>query len=243
MELNIIYIIFSILFGACFGSFITMASYRLPRNEDIFIKRSHCPNCNNPLKAISLIPVISWLMQGGKCLSCGKKISIRYPLTEIITAFLFLLSYLKFGVSLNTILLDLIIVVCTVMVITDLENYIFPDSMQLSLLVFTLVFIFYNKIDLLQAMLSGFVYFLTFFLSGYLVKLWKKTDAIGWGDIKFVAIVGMLLGTKDLPIFLFTSGVIGVIFGIFWTSITKNKYFPFGPALIVAFLSIFYYIF
>ncbi len=243
MELNGIFIIFSLIFGACFGSFATMASYRLPRNEDIFFKRSYCPKCGKPIGFFSLIPIFSWIFQGGKCSKCKSKISIRYPIIEIITALLFLLSYFKFGVSYNTIIIDLIIVVCVVMTVSDLENYIFPDSMQISLLVFVLLFIFYNGFDIFCSVISALIYFLLIMLTGFIVGKWKKQDAIGGGDIKFITIVGLILGIDFLPMFLFMSGVIGVIFGLIWKKTTKNEYFPFGPALIMSFLFIlfFYY--
>ena len=80
-------------------------------------------------------------------------------------------------------------------------------------------------------------------LTGFIVEKWKKKDAIGGGDIKFITIVGLVLGIDFLPMFLFMSGVIGVVFGLIWKKATKNEYFPFGPALILSFLFIlfFYY--
>lgn len=240
-EFNILFIIFSLLFGACFGSFITMASHRLPLNEDIFFKKSYCPKCKKAIKVISLIPIFSWLFQGGKCLNCKAKISIRYPLTEIITSILFLFSYIKFGASFNTIIFDLMIVVCMIMIITDLEHYIIPDSMQICLLLLSIIFIYNNNLDIFYSTISGAVYFFIIAATGYIVEKWKKKEAIGGGDVKFITIVGMILGLNLLPTFLLLSGMIGVIFGLFWKKITKNEYFPFGPALIISFLSLMLY--
>lgn len=242
MELNGIFIIFSLLFGACFGSFATMASYRLPRNEDIFFKKSYCPKCGKSIGFFSLIPIFSWIFQGGKCSECKSKISIRYPIIEVITSLSFLLSYLIFGVSYNTIIVDLIIVVCMIMMVSDLENYIFPDSMQVALLVLVLCFIFYNGFDIFYSVISAIIYFSIIMLTGFIVEKWKKKDAIGGGDIKFITIVGLVLGIDFLPIFLFLSGIIGVIFGLIWKKVTKNEYFPFGPALILSFLFILFFL-
>lgn len=238
---NIFYITMSLVFGSVFGSFITAVSYRLPRNESMWT-RSHCPVCNKKLKAISLIPIFSWLLQGGKCLNCGTKISLRYPLTEIITAILFLSSYLKFGYNFNTILVDVFIVICMIMIITDLETYTIPDSTQLALLFTSLIFIFYNNFDPLYSVFSAIIYFLLIFICGLIVEYWKKKDAIGGGDIKLITICGLLLGIDVLPLFFLFSGLFGLIFGLIWQKIKKNEYFPFGPALIVAFLFLVFYL-
>ena len=231
-----IYIIFSLLFGACFGSFITMASYRLPKREDVFFKKSYCPRCNKALKFRSLIPVFSWIFQKGKCSMCGAKISIRYPLIEILTAVFFLLSYLKFGFSLNTIIVDLIIVVCFTMLVSDLETYTLPDSLQISLFVLSLSFICNNNYNIYHSILSAFLYFLVIYLTALIVSKWKHKDALGGGDIKFITIAGLVLGVYNITIFLFLAGLFGVIFGLIWKKFKKNEYFPFGPALIISFL-------
>lgn len=231
------FIIFSLIFGAVFGSFITAASYRLPKNESM-LTRSHCPKCNKPLKIKSLIPIFSWLFQKGKCLNCKAKISVRYPITELTTSLLFLISYLRFGFNWNTVIFDLIIVVCLIMIISDLETYIIPDSMQISLLILSLIFIYYNNFDILYSVISAIVYFGIIFLSGFIVEKWKKKDAIGGGDIKFITIAGLVLGVSSLPFFFLFSGIFGVIFGLLWKKIKKNEYFPFGPALVVSFLSL-----
>jgi prepilin signal peptidase PulO-like enzyme (type II secretory pathway) len=237
-----LYIIFSLLFGACFGSFITMASYRLPKKEDILLKKSYCPKCNKPLKFISLIPIFSWIFQKGKCLNCGAKISVRYPLIEITAAVLFVLSYLKFGVSFNTMIFDLIIVVCLTMFVADLETYTLPDLLQIALLILSLTFIFNNDYDFCYAILSGFAYFLAFYLTAFLVSKWKKKEALGGGDIKFVSIIGLILGINNIVIFLFLAGLFGIIFGLIWKKTKKNEYFPFAPALIVSFLLLVFFL-
>jgi len=217
-----------------------MASYRLPRNEDIFFKKSYCPKCNKPIKYLSLVPILSWVFQGGKCSKCGAKISIRYPLIEIITSGLFVLSYLKFGVNYNTILFDLLITVSMIMLISDLETLIIPDSMQVCLLILSFIFIYINKLNFIYSAMSALLYFVVIYIAGFIVEKWKKKSAIGGGDIKFITIAGLTLGLENLPLFLFISGVIGIIFGLIWKKITKNEYFPFGPSLIIAYLVLFY---
>lgn len=120
--MDFVFFITSAIMGACFGSFATMASYRIPRKEDIVIKRSHCTKCNKEIKALSLIPILSWIFQGGKCSNCHAKISIRYPLIEVIASILFVISYLNFGISINTIILDIIITSLIIFITIILEK-------------------------------------------------------------------------------------------------------------------------
>jgi prepilin signal peptidase PulO-like enzyme (type II secretory pathway) len=120
--MDFMYLISSIIIGACFGSFATMASYRIPRKEDIVKKRSYCTKCNKTIKALSLIPILSWFLQGGKCSSCHAKISIRYPLIELATSALFVISYLNFGISMNTIIVDISITLLIIFATIILER-------------------------------------------------------------------------------------------------------------------------
>ena len=233
--------IFSLIFGACFGSFITMASYRLPLGQDIVFKPSYCPKCGNKIGLLSLIPIFSWIFQGGKCAKCGDKISVRYPLTELATSLMFLISYLKFGLTANTIIFDFMIVISMIMIITDLEHYIILDSMQIAMLILSLIFILFNDLSLFYGVISAVIYFSIISIAGFIVSKIKKRESIGFGDVKFITIAGLILGIELLPLFLFLSGMLGIIFGLIWKKFKKNEYFPFGPALIVSYLFLILY--
>ena len=96
-----IYITFNVfIIGTLFGSFFTLATYRIPRKQDIVFKRSYCPNCRHELGFFDLIPVLSYIFVGGKCKYCKQKISIRYPLFELSNGLVFVCIYLLFGFSL-----------------------------------------------------------------------------------------------------------------------------------------------
>lgn len=97
--INMVYMICFFVIGTLFGSFFTLATYRLPRKQDIMVKRSYCPNCNHNLGFFDLIPVLSYVFLGGKCRYCKEKISIRYPLFEVFNGIFFLVTYMLFGIS------------------------------------------------------------------------------------------------------------------------------------------------
>ena len=96
---NIVYMVCFFIIGTLFGSFFTLATYRIPRKQDIMVKRSYCPNCKHELGFFDLIPILSYLFMCGKCKYCKDKISIRYPLFELANGVFFLITYMLLGIS------------------------------------------------------------------------------------------------------------------------------------------------
>lgn len=102
--------------GTLFGSFFSLATYRLPRHQDIIIKRSYCPKCNHNLGFFDLIPILSYLFAKGKCRYCKDKISIRYFLLELSNGIIFLLFFLIFGYTVNLLIVSLVYAICFVII-------------------------------------------------------------------------------------------------------------------------------
>lgn len=230
------------LIGLCIGSFITMASHRIPRREGIVLKGSYCPLCNHRLRAGDLIPLFSWIFQFGKCRYCGGRISARYPLTELFTAFLFIITYLLFDVSKEGILFYMLITCLMIITVIDFEHYLIPDSLQLVLLAIAITynFVLYSE-DFMNHVLAGaFALVLGFIMYTLFLVLMKK-EGIGIGDIKFMGIAGLFLGFYDFVTFLFLSGVSGVVLGLFWRYFKKSQLFPYGPALSASLIVCLYY--
>ncbi|MDD2627604.1 MAG: prepilin peptidase [Clostridia bacterium] len=114
--LNILYMICFFIIGTLFGSFFSLAIYRLPRKQDILIKRSYCTSCKHELGFFDLIPVLSYIIRGAKCKYCKEKISIRYFLLEIANGLFFLTTYLFLGIS-WIMLITLLIYIALVLII------------------------------------------------------------------------------------------------------------------------------
>ncbi|MFM8186480.1 MAG: prepilin peptidase, partial [Alphaproteobacteria bacterium] len=131
------------IFGAVFGSFVSLVTYRVASKEPMILARSKCPHCKKTLKLRSLIPIFSWIFQGGKCLFCQHHISPRYLAIEFVTMTGFLMSYLALGLKFDAKLLIhlAIFVVLMIMVVVDLEHYFIPDFTQyiLAFLAFILI--------------------------------------------------------------------------------------------------------
>jgi leader peptidase (prepilin peptidase)/N-methyltransferase len=242
--MSVINIIAVVFFGLCFGSFITMASYRFAETnisiKDFIFRNSFCPNCNNQLQIKHLFPVFSWLFHQGKCGFCQAKISARYPLIEIATASLFLGVFLSLGakIDIRLILTLAILVVLMIMVVVDLEHYFIPDFTQIILFILAITYhlVLPNKHGIGYYFLSsaGFVAFGIILHYGFYFV--TKKQGIGIDDIKFFAPAGLLLGFDNALIFMTLSGIFGMIFGPLWMKFKKDDTFPFAPALCAALL-------
>lgn len=225
-----------VLFGLMFGSFATMASYRLPQGEDLVFKPSHCPICNHKLGFLDLFPLLSWLLSCGKCRYCQAKISVRYPIIEFAMASLFAVVYLKLGVSLASLAMLGLAVCLIIMIVTDLEYRIIPDEVQIAILIFGILYLYALNSEVYQYF-SGALFGLGFALAlRYGFFLWRKREGLGMGDVKFFAVSGMFIGIKSFIPFLFFSGVLGVVFSFFWKKLNGEEEFPFGPSLAVSML-------
>ncbi len=209
--------------GLCFGSFLGAFTYRYPRNVSIAKGRSYCDRCGIKLKWFDNIPLISFIVLGGKCRSCGKKVSFRYPIIEVATAFVFLLV----GPNIPWLLLFLIL---EAIFIIDLEHQIIPDN-----LVFLgmSVLIFIPGLSIYTSLLSGFAA-AAFLLS---VSLFTGGRGMGLGDVKLAVLGGMIVGTQFAVIWLFlaflTGAVVGIILILMKKAHLKDK-IAFGPFLIAA---------
>ncbi|MFN7038153.1 MAG: prepilin peptidase [Alphaproteobacteria bacterium] len=232
--LNFILNIASVIIGLMLGSFVSLASYRFPLGEEIIIKSSHCPKCNNRLGIKDLFPVFSWLFSKGKCRYCNYSVSFRYPLIEMITAIITLLIHNQYGFTYIGLIYLLIAICLVILIITDFEHYIIPDQIQLALLVISIFYNAYINNISFDPIVSSLIATATGIALRKVIFIWKKQDPLGIGDIKFLAVSGLYLKPEILPVYLFLSGTIGILTAIFWQIIGKGKIFPFGPALAIS---------
>jgi prepilin signal peptidase PulO-like enzyme (type II secretory pathway) len=223
------------LAGLIMGSFTSLFTYRLATKQPLIFTRSKCTNCQVSLKAINLIPIISWIIQFGKCTKCHAKISIRYPLIEISFLAMFLLVYFILNKEINNKMLLYLAIssMLFAMIIVDLEHYFIPDIMQYLLTIFVGLLVVFNNdnFSLINSLANGFVYvifgiglWLFFYYAGGI-------EAIGIDDLKFFFIAGILLSLQNFIAFMMITGIIGAIFGLAWQKIKKDETFPFAPAM------------
>lgn len=194
---------------------------------------SHCPRCGYNLKPPDLIPLLSYLLLRGRCRKCGTKISVMYPLVELLTGLMFIFAFIKFGLTFE--FLSAIILITCLMITTfiDLEHQIIPDKVVLPSLAAGLVLnIIFHREDfynyLLGFILGGGIIFLIVVLS---------RGGMGGGDIKLFATVGMFLGFRLTLLALLLSFVLGSVVGLILIILKlKNMKdaIPFGPFIALA---------
>ena len=233
---NILCYIIFMMFGACIGSFVTMLTHRLPKKEEIIFTRSHCPKCGKELKIKSLIPIFSFIIQKGKCLECGQKISLRYLLIEIINSIAYGVLFYLFGLSFNCLYLCLLFSLILSIIVVDIEYLEIPMYLQFTFIFFAIIYILFNPVDPIFSMISAVVYFLIVELARIIVEKIKKSDEVlGGGDTKIITICGLFLTIKQLSLFFLIIGFFGCIFGLIWKVVKKDKIFPFAMPIVSGF--------
>ncbi|MFK5706480.1 prepilin peptidase [Lysinibacillus boronitolerans] len=234
------YTIFIFLFGLIFGSFYNVVGLRVPQKESIVHPPSHCPKCQRRLTVLDLVPVLSYVFLGGKCRSCGNKISWVYPFIELMTGVLFAFAYWQLGWGIELIVAFFFISLLVIIVVSDLAYMLIPDKV----LIFFLPLLAIGRVlspltpwwDSLVGAVVGFGIL-------YIIAV-LSNGGMGGGDIKLFFLIGLVLGTIDTLLTLFLAAVIGMIVGI--TVLSKNKQgrktpIPFGPSIALAAVIVYFY--
>ncbi len=226
-------------FGLCFGSFLNVCIYRLPRDKSVVSPRSACPHCGTLIPLYHNIPVFSWLILRGKCRSCKQPISPRYLIIELLTGILFVGCYLHFGWSLETLKCIVLGYLLLGLIFTDAETRLLPDAMTLPGLALGIAFSLIVPVnDLASRIMPGLVSFpLRSELSW---RVWSLTDSLlgaaigasflygagaiylrargvegmGFGDVKLMGMIGAFLGTKLTVLTIFAASLAGSLFGL-----------------------------
>ena len=225
----------SIIIGAMVGSFLNVCICRLPKGESIMTPRSHCPQCQTPIRFYDNIPLLSYLLLRGKCRSCRAPISAQYPIVEGVTALGSLILFLKFGMSWEYLLYFLFLSALIVITVIDLYHQIIPDVISLPGvgigLLASLVLPHLKFLNSLTGVLLGGG---SLFLVATLYQWFFKREGMGGGDVKLLAMVGAFLGWKAVILTILFSSFIGSIIGIIFIAVKGKdlKYaIPFGPFL------------
>ncbi len=221
------------LYGIIIGSFLNVCIYRIPKGEDIVKTNSHCMVCGKQLKWYDLFPVISFLCLKGRCRYCKTKLSWQYPLVECLNGILYCLVIAVKGMNLNSILYCLFVSALLTLSIIDFRTFEIPPGINLFILILGIVHGAVNYRDILNYSL-GFLSVST----GLLVLYWiTKGRGIGGGDIKLMAVSGLLLGWKCNILAFFLACIIGSIIHILRMKIRKADHvLALGPYLAVGIL-------
>jgi leader peptidase (prepilin peptidase) / N-methyltransferase len=225
-----------VLLGSIIGSFLNVCIYRLPREKSIVRPPSSCPSCEKPIHFYDNIPIISYLLLKGKCRQCGAHISIRYPLVEFVTAFLFFMLFKKYGLSFELIIHMFFVSLLITLSFIDFDFKIIPDILSIGGLIVGFVLSFFRKPFFFyqDALLGIFLGGGLLFAIAYGYELLRKREGMGGGDIKLLGMIGAFCGIKGVIFALMAGSLLGILVGIPMMMIKgeDTKYaIPFGPFL------------
>jgi len=226
---------FIFFMGAAVGSFLNVCIYRLPQELSIVSPRSFCPACQTPIRAYDNIPIISFLLLGGKCRKCQAPISWRYPLIEALTGCIALALYVKFGFSPLFFFLFVFSAALVVITFIDFDHQIIPDIISLpGIGVGFLLSVSGYSISIKESVIGILVGGGSLYVVAFLYHALTKREGMGGGDVKLLAMIGAWLGWKAVLFTLFFASLTGSVIGgaIMMAKKEDSKLaIPFGPFL------------
>jgi leader peptidase (prepilin peptidase)/N-methyltransferase len=235
--------VYIVLLGLAVGSFLNVCIYRLPEGKSIVRPRSHCPGCGHLIGALDNIPVLSFVILGGRCRHCGERISLQYPLVEMACPAVLVLVYNQFGLTLEFFGYGLFALGLLVIFFTDVNKRIIPDKVTYPGIIVGLVFSALKK-DILSGLVGAALGFGLLLFVAWFGKMLFRKDAMGGGDVKLAAMAGAFLGWKLLLVGLFLAFVLGALVGAVFLAVRgrgRGSEIAFGPFIAVgAVLSLFW---
>lgn len=211
--------VLAFIVGACVGSFLNVCIGRWPHDQSVVSPRSRCPNCEQQIAWYDNIPIISWLVLRAKCRGCGLGISVQYPLIELLVAFGWMAAVMAFGPTFTAVRVAMFGTIMLGIAVTDMKHYLIPDGFT----VFGLLFV------LATAIVAGFRGDLTPFagpwdaavgacagaglvsIIGWLGEVTLKKEAMGFGDVTLMAVIGAALGPSRAFLVVFIGAALGAI--------------------------------
>lgn len=216
------------LFGLLFGSFLNVLILRIPKEESVVFPASHCPSCKHDLKWWHNIPLISWLLLGGKCAFCKEKISFQYPLVELLSMLIFFLAYFVNGDVVHSVVVGLVFTLLLALSLIDLRYKAVPDSLNLAALTLAI----FASSSILTNFTNALLFAGGFALLRFYVSFIIKKEALGEADIMIAATIGAMVGIKMGLFTIFLSALIALPVFIY---IKERDYeVPFIPFLALA---------
>ena len=234
MSLDAFQIVILAVLGLAVGSFLNVCIHRLPRGESLNSPPSRCPHCDYRLRWLDNIPVVSYALLGGRCRKCRARISVRYPIVELVTMGLFLLHGAVFGWT--ALVIPRLVFACAMVVLfaIDLEHQLLPNAITLPGIVVGLIASSVLPPGIIDALIGVIVGGGVLWLIGEAYFRYSGHEGMGGGDVKMLAMIGAFLGWKLVLVTLVFSSVLGSIIGMIVIAARKGgmKYaLPYGTFL------------
>jgi len=211
--------LFVFLVGAAIGSFLNVCIGRWPDGLSVVKPRSRCPKCGHQITALENIPILSWLLLRGRCSGCRERISIQYPIVELLVGVMWLVAYLYFGLTVTALRVAVLATVLLGIAVTDAKHFLIPDGFT----VFGLLFVILTALLALyvgeaepfarpwDAILGMCVGAGAISIVGWLGEVWLKRPAMGFGDVTLMAVVGAAVGPVRALLTIFIASVLAPV--------------------------------
>ncbi len=244
------------LFGLLIGSFLNVCIHRWPRNRSVVKPRSHCVRCRKPIAWYDNIPLVSYLVLGGRCRRCGARISLRYPVVELLTAMLFFYQVSTLGLTLVALKMSVFCAIAVALIFCDLEKRILPDELTKGGIALGLCFAPFVPVpdftaqaifwlagtelpvwarSIAESALGATLPALFLWFGGWLYFKMRHREGLGFGDVKLIAMVGSFLGLRGALLTLILGSLAGSIIGYSYIKLTGKDpatfELPFGTFL------------
>ena len=232
--------IVAFIFGTCMGSFLNCAAWRSVHGESFLKGRSHCTSCGHELGFRDLVPVLSWVFSGGKCRYCGQKVSVRYPVTEIVFGIITLLCLSRFGLTVLCLRNYIFLSMLFMLTLTDIDDMIIPDGCHIAAVIAWAAaepFLFDGWKGLISHIGAGLLFGAGLLGISLILDRMMGRDTLGGGDIKLIAVTGLYLGIIGTLFTLIISCIGGLVFSLISNAKDESgrgKAFPFGPWIAAA---------
>lgn len=213
--------------GACIASFVNVVIYRLPLNISVARGRSFCPTCQHQLNALDLIPILSWITLGGKCRYCHSPIPIRDTLLEILGGILAVICFYRYGIDWMTLVSFAFSMILVAVSMIDLDTMTIPNSLVIACLVIAVMSIPFVEVSMVERIIGFFIVSTPLFLMNLVIP-----DCFGGGDIKLVAVCGLMLGWIQVLVGMFIAIVIAGLYAgylLLRRKVTGKDHIAFGP--------------
>ncbi|MBW2095460.1 MAG: prepilin peptidase [Deltaproteobacteria bacterium] len=235
METGAMMILFSLLFGLVFGSFLNVCIYRIPLKKSIIFPPSSCPNCGHHIKFYDNIPVLSYLLLRAKCRYCHARIPLHYPVVELLTGLLSMALFIRYGVTYQYILSFLFIIALVMISFIDLHHQIIPDILSIPGIFAGIAVSFIpGRVVWLDSLIGAVGGGGILYLIALVYKKVTGRDGMGGGDVKLLAMIGAWMGWRALPFIVLLSSLSGIVIGGSALMMAGKGYrvrIPFGPFL------------
>lgn len=211
--------VFAFLLGACFGSFLNVCIGRWPAGMSVVRPPSRCPSCERPIRAYENVPIFGWIALRGRCAGCASPISAQYPLVELLIALVWLSAAVVFGPTFLALRVAAFVTLMIGIAITDARHYVVPDGFTVSGLIWVLVTALAAAwlgaesafAAPYESMIGALVGAGAIAIAGWLGEVALKREAMGFGDVTLMAVIGAAVGPQRALLTIFIGAAIGVV--------------------------------